>query len=78
MDNDVRFNNGLWKSLWKMCASKLTFTSGYHPQADPAERANRQVMEALRGAVATVVQYDMGLGFAAHYFWTQHPYQYHY
>ena len=58
MDNDVRFNNGLWKSLWKMCGSKLKFTSGYHPQADPAERANRQVMEALRAAVATVVQYD--------------------
>ena len=32
--------------------------SDYHPQADPAERANRQVMEALRAAVATVVQYD--------------------
>jgi len=27
MDNDVQFNNGLWKSLWKMCGSKLTFTS---------------------------------------------------
>ena len=37
---------------------KLKFTSGYHPQADPAERANRQVMEAFRAAVATVVQYD--------------------
>ena len=58
MDNDVRFNNGLWKSLWKMCGSKLKFTSSYHPQADPAERANRQVMEALRAAVATVAQYD--------------------
>jgi len=58
MDTDVRFNNGLWTSLWKMCGSKLKFTSSYHPQADPAERANRQVMEALRAAVATVAQYD--------------------
>ena len=38
MDNDVQFNNGLWKSLWKMCGSKLTFTSSYHSQADPIER----------------------------------------
>ena len=58
MDNDVRFNNGLWKNLWTMCGSKLKFTSSYHPQADPAERANRQVMEALRAAVATVAQYE--------------------
>jgi len=55
MDNDVRFNNGLWKSLWKMCGSKLKFTSSYHPQANPAERANRQVMEALRTAVCVCV-----------------------
>jgi len=41
MDNDVRFNNGLWKSLWKMCGSQIKFTSSYHPQADPAERANQ-------------------------------------
>jgi len=44
--------------LWKMCGSKLEFTSSYHPQADPAEQANRQVMEALRDVVATVAQYD--------------------
>jgi len=41
-----------------MCGSKLKFTSSYHPQADPAERSNRQVMEALRAAVTTVAQYD--------------------
>jgi len=34
------------------------FTSSFNPQSDPAELANRQVMEALRAAVATVVQYD--------------------
>jgi len=40
MDNVVWFNNGLWKSLWKMCGNKLKFTKRYHPQADPAGRAN--------------------------------------
>jgi len=50
MDNDVRFNNRLWKSLWKMCGNKFKFASSYHLQADPAERANQQVMEALRAA----------------------------
>jgi len=36
----------------------LRFTSSCNPQSEPAERANRQVLEALRAAVATVVQYD--------------------
>ena len=58
MDNDVRFVSSLWKSLWHLCGTKLKFTSSYNPQLDPAERANRQVLEALRAAVATVVQYD--------------------
>jgi len=58
MDNDVRFVSSLWKSLWHLCGTKLKFTSSYNPQSDPAERANRQVLEALRAAVATVVQYD--------------------
>ena len=58
MDNDVLFVSSLWKSLWHICGTKLHFTSSYHPQADPAEPANRQVLKALRAAVATVVQYD--------------------
>ena len=58
MDNDVRFVSSLWKSLWHICGTKLRFASSYHPQADPAERAYRQVLEALRAAVTTVVQYD--------------------
>ena len=36
----------------------MRFTSSYNPESDQAERANRQVLEALRAAVATVVQYD--------------------
>jgi len=58
MDNDIKFVSSLWQSLWQLCGTKLRFTSSYNPQSDPAERANRQVLEALRAAVATVVQYD--------------------
>ena len=58
IDNDFKFVSALWQSLWNLCGTKLRFTSSYNPQSDPAERANRQVLEALRAAVATVVQYD--------------------
>jgi len=58
MDNDIKFVSSLWQSLWQLCGTKLRFTSSYNPQSDPAERANHQLLEALRAAVATVVQYD--------------------
>ena len=58
IDNDVKFVRALYQSLWNLCWTKLRFTSSYNPQSDPAERANRQVLEALRAAVATVVQYN--------------------
>jgi len=58
MDNDVKFVSSFWKSLWNLCGTKLRFTSSYNPQSDPAECANRQVLEALRAVVATVSQYD--------------------
>jgi hypothetical protein len=58
MDNDVKFVNSLWQSLWQLCGTKLCFTSSYNPQSNPAEWANCQVLEALWAAVATVVQYD--------------------
>jgi len=58
MHNDVRFVGAVWRALWKLCGAKLKFTSSYNPQSDPAERANQQVLEGLRAAVATVVQYD--------------------
>ena len=57
-DNDRRFVSSLWKHLWQLVGTKLKFTSSYNPQSDPAERANRQVLEALRGAVSSVVHYD--------------------
>ena len=58
MDNDPRVISGLWQSLWHLCGTKLKFTSSYNPQSDPAECANRQVLEALRATVATMQQYD--------------------
>ena len=56
-DNDVRFRS-LWKELWKLLNTKISCTSAYNPQADPAERANRQVLEALRAAVSSVTDFD--------------------
>ena len=44
--------------MWLLCGTRLRFTSSYNPQLDPAEHDNRQVLEALRAAIATVVQYD--------------------
>ena len=38
--------------------TKITATAAWNPQADPAERANRQVQESLRAAVTTVGSYD--------------------
>ena len=56
-DNDVRFRS-LWKELWQLLNTKISCTSAYKPQADPAERANRQVLEALRAAVSSVTDFD--------------------
>ena len=56
-DNDVRFQ-AVWKELWGLLGTKIKCTSAYNPQSDPAERANRQVLEALRAAVYTVKDFD--------------------
>jgi hypothetical protein len=56
-DNDVRFKK-FWRSLWTLVGTKITATVAWNPQADPAERANRQVQEAMRAAVTTVGSYD--------------------
>ena len=58
MDNDIKFVSSLWKSLWRLCGTKLRFTSRYNVQSDPTESANRQVLEALQAAVATVAQHN--------------------
>ena len=46
-DNDGRFKP-LWKELWK----GAHFYVRYNLHSDPAERANRQVLEVLRSAVS--------------------------
>jgi hypothetical protein len=56
-DNDVRFC-ALWRELWLLLNTKISCTSAYNPQEDPAERANRQVLEALRAAVLSVTDFD--------------------
>jgi hypothetical protein len=56
-DNDVRFKT-MWQELWRLIGTKLVFTSSYNPHSDPAERANKQILEALRAAVTTVARYD--------------------
>jgi hypothetical protein len=41
--------------------ARLTFEAvccSYNPHSDPAERANKQILEALREAVTTVARYD--------------------
>jgi hypothetical protein len=48
----------LWKELWRLLNTKISCTSAYNPQADPAERANQQVLEALRAAVSSVTDFD--------------------
>jgi len=49
-----------WAPCGGHCGSFVVhkFTFSYNPQSDPAERANQQVLESLRAAVVTVVQYD--------------------
>ena len=56
-DNDVSFRS-MWKELWLLFNTKITCTSAYNPQADPAERANWQVLEALRAAVSSVTDFN--------------------
>jgi len=58
MDNGVRFVGAVWRALRRVYCTKLKFNPSYNPQSDPAEHANQQVLEGLRTAVATVVQYD--------------------
>ena len=56
-DNDVRFQH-LWNEIWRRVGTKISRTAAYNPQSDPAERANRQVLEALRAAVETVARFE--------------------
>ena len=55
-DNDVLFRSQ-WKELWRLINTKIACTSAYNPQADPAECANQQVLEALRAAMSSVTDF---------------------
>ena len=48
-DRDPKFRSLLWQSLMKMCGTKLSFSTSYHPQTDgQTERTNRTLEEMLR------------------------------
>jgi hypothetical protein len=54
----LRVQEFKWKELWRLLNTKITCTSPYNPQADLAERANGEVLEALRAAVSSVTDFD--------------------
>ena len=56
-DNDVRLKN-VWRDVWRRVGAKIKCTAAYNPQANPTERANRQVLEALRTSVETVTAFE--------------------
>jgi len=41
-DRDTRFTGHFWRTLWKKLATKLNFSSAYHPQSDGADRSSEQ------------------------------------
>ena len=48
-DRDTRFTSKFWTSLWKRCGAKLSMTTAYHQQANPAnERVHKVIEELLR------------------------------
>ena len=56
-DNDVRFKH-VWRDVWRRIGVKIKSTAAYNPQANPTERANRQVLEALRTSLETVTAFE--------------------
>lgn len=47
-DNDKVFIGKFWESIMKRMGIRLSFTSPFHPQADPAERYNQIMENTLR------------------------------
>jgi len=53
-DRDPRFTSHFWRTLFKLCGTKLSMSSAYHAQTDgQTERANRTLEEALRAYVSS-------------------------
>ena len=50
-DRDSRFLSTFWQEVHSALRTKLKMTTSYNPRADPAERANRIILEALRTVV---------------------------
>lgn len=52
-DRDTRFTSQFWRTLAKLCGTKLAMSTANHPQSDgQTERANRTIIEMLRGYCA--------------------------
>ena len=53
-DRDTKFTSSFWKTLAKLCGTKLAMSTANHPQSDgQTERANRTIIEMLRNYCGT-------------------------